>query len=115
MGEYTGSVSDARSLYRRGFEHFAQGELEEAISLYRRALGMDGELAIAWNGLSLALARSGDLDAGIEAARKLLELEPDDPLSHTNLSRLLQQKGLIPEAEQAMAAATRLQMKQQGS
>ena len=39
------------------------------------------------------------------------ESEPEDALSHTNLSRLLQQKGLVPEAEDAMAIATRLQMK----
>ena len=52
-----------------------------------------------------------DLDAAIEAARRLIEIEPEDPLSHTNLSRLLQQQGRIPEAEAAMASAMRLQMK----
>ena len=107
-------MSDARSLYREGFQHFAKGELDPAIDLYRQAIDTDPALAIAWNGLSMALAQRGDLDEGIEAAKKLIELEPDDPLSHTNLSRLLQQKGLIPEAEDAKAAAMRLQMKQQG-
>lgn len=105
-------MSDARDLYRRGFTHFAAGELAEAVDLYRQAIDADGSLAIAWNGLSMALAQQGDLEAGIEAAKKLVELEPDDPLSHTNLSRLLMQKGLIPEAEEARATAMRLQMKQ---
>ena len=51
------------------------------------------------------------LDGAIEAARRLAEIEPDDPLSHTNLSRLYQQKGLIEEAEKASAVAMQLQMR----
>ena len=106
-------MSEARSTYKAAFQHFVKGELEEAIAGYRDAIAIDADLAIAWNGLSMALAQQGNLDEAIDTARRLVELEPDDPLSHTNLSRLLQQKGLIPEAEDAMAAATRLQM--QGS
>jgi tetratricopeptide (TPR) repeat protein len=102
-------MSDARSVYREAFQHFARGELDQAIAGYQRAIEIDENLAIAWNGLSMALAQQGNLDEAIDAARRLIELEPDDPLSHTNLSRLLQQKGLIPQAEEAMAAATRLQ------
>ena len=108
-------MSDARALYKEGFSHFARGELEEAIDLYRRAIEADAHLAIAWNGLSMALAQQGDLEGGISAARRLIELEPADPLSHTNLSRLLMQAGRIPEAEDAKAAAMRLQMSQQSS
>jgi tetratricopeptide (TPR) repeat protein len=103
-------MSDARSVYREAFQHFAKGELEEAIAGYQRAIKLDDSLAIAWNGLSMALAQQGNLDEAIDAAQRLIELEPEDPLSHTNLSRLLQQKGMIPEAEDAMATATRLQM-----
>ena len=104
-------MSDARALYKEGFVHFAKGEHGEAIRLYREAIDVDGQLPIAWNGLSLALAKNGDLDGAIDAAKKLIELEPDDPLSHTNLSRFLQQKGMIPEAEEESAIAMRLQMK----
>ncbi len=115
VGQYTGAMSDARALYKQGFRHFAQVELDEAIDLYRLALASDPKLPIAWNGLSMALAKSGDLDAAIEAGQKLVDLEPDDPMSHTNLSRFLQQKGMIPEAEEESAIAMRLQMKQKGS
>jgi len=110
-------MADARSLYKDGFAHFVKGEVDEAITLYRSALEADDTLAIAWNALSMALARRNELDAAIEAARRLIELEPDDPLSHTNLSRLLQQNGMIPEAEAASGVAMQLQMKQprQGS
>ena len=104
-------MSNARALYKQGFAHFAKGEHSEAIRLYREAIEADGALPIAWNGLSMALAKAGDLEAAIEAAKRLVELEPDDPLSHTNLSRLYQQNGMIPEAEDASGVAMRLQMK----
>ena len=106
-------MSEARTLYREGFQHFAQGRLDEAIASYRRAVEADPALTIAWNGLSMALQRSGDLDAAIEAGRRLIELDPDDPLSHTNLSILFQSKGMIQEAEDEMALATRLQARQE--
>lgn len=108
-------MPDARALYKVGFAHFAKGELEPAVARYREALEQDPELAIAWNGLSMALAGLGHFDEAISAARRLVELEPQDPLSHTNLSRILQQKGLIPEAEEARAEAMRLQMAQGSS
>jgi Flp pilus assembly protein TadD len=108
-------VPEARSIYREGFQHFAQGRLDEAIASYRRAVEADPALAIAWTGLSMALQRSGDLEGAIEAARRLIELEPDDPLSHTNLSILYQNAGRIQEAEDEMALATRLQAGREGS
>jgi len=107
--------SQARSVYKQGFDLFVKGRVEDAIARYREAVAIDDTLSIAWNGLSIALAKAGDLDASIQAAEKLVELEPDDPLSHTNLSRILMQKGLIPEAEDARARAMGLQMKAQQS
>ena len=103
-------MAEPRETARAAFSHFARGEHAEAIRLYREAIASDGTLAIAWNGLSMALSQSGDMDGAIEAARKLIELEPNDPLSHTNLSRLYQQNGMIPEAEDESGIAMRLQM-----
>ena len=104
-------MSEARAIAREAFSHFAKKEHDEAIRLYRLALDADDRFAIAWNGLSMALSQAGDLDGAIEAARRLAEIAPDDPLSHTNLSRLYQQKGLIEEAEKASAVAMQLQMR----
>jgi tetratricopeptide (TPR) repeat protein len=104
---------EAKALYKRGFEHFANDRHDEAIALYREAIARDPELAIAWNGLSLAHRQKGELDAAIEAGKRLIELEPDDALSHTNLSILYQRRGMIPEAEEEKAIAMQVQMKQQ--
>ncbi len=108
---------DAKAIAKEAFGLFAKGELDAAVARYREAIAGDATLPIAWNGLSMALAKrgaEGDLEEAIECAQKLVELEPDDPLSHTNLSRILMQKGLIPEAEDARARAMQAQMKQEG-
>ena len=104
---------EAKALYKRGFDAFANDRHDEAIALYEQALRVDPALAIAWNGLSLAHRQKGDLAAAIEAGKRLVELEPDDALSHTNLSILYQRRGMIPEAEEEKAIAMQIQMKQQ--
>ena len=104
-------MPDARALYRQGFQYFADNRIDEAIDCYRRAVAAAPDLAIAWNGLSITLKRKGDLDGAIEAGLKIIELEPDDPLSHSNLSILYQAKGLIQQAEDEKALAMQLQLK----
>lgn len=103
-------MPDARALYRAAFQHFANDRVDEAIAGYRAALDADPKLAIAWNGLSMAFRRKGELEPATQAALRLIELEPDDPLSHTNLSILYQQRGMIPEAEEEKARAMQLQL-----
>ena len=103
-------MPDARALYREGFKHFAEDRIDEAIDCYQRAVNAEPDLAIAWNGLSMTLKRKGDLDGAIEAGLKIVELEPDDPLGHTNLSILYQAKDMIQEAEDEKALAMQLQL-----
>ena len=100
---------DARACYRDAFAHYVAGRVDEAIAGYRRALEHDAALAIAWNGLAMALERAGDLPAAVAAAERLLALTPDDVLAHTSLSRIYQKQGRIPEAEAEQAKAARLQ------
>lgn len=108
-------MSEARTHYKSGLDHFAHGRTEEAIASYHKAIEANAAMAIAWNGLAMALAKHGDMDAAIEAARRYVELEPDEPLSHTSLSMLYQQAGMIPEAEEEKALSMQLQMKAGGS
>ena len=87
--------------------------VEEAVAGYRRCLEVDPTYANAWNGLAMALAQQGDLDAAIEAGKKLVELQPEEPLGHTSLSMFYQRKGMIPEAEDERAIAMQLTMRHQ--
>lgn len=107
-------MSAARAIYREAFAHYVAGRLPEAVAGYRRAVEADPNFAIAWNGLAMALEKSGELDSAIEAALRLTALTPDDPLAHTGLSRLYQQKGMIPEAEAEQAHALHLQQQGEG-
>jgi tetratricopeptide (TPR) repeat protein len=101
---------DARAQQRAAFQLFVAGRLDEAVAGYRAALALDPALAIAWNGL----ARKEDLDGAIAAAERLAELDPEDPLAHTSLSRFYQRKGWIERAEHEKAIATKLAMKAAG-
>jgi Flp pilus assembly protein TadD len=105
-------MAEARTHYKAGIDHFAHGRTDEAIESYRKALALDEGMAMAWNGLAMALAKKGELDEAIAAVHRCIELDPDEPLSHTSLSMLYQQKGMIPEAEQEKAISMQLQMKQ---
>jgi tetratricopeptide (TPR) repeat protein len=105
--------SEARAVYKRGFQHFVDGRYGEAIALYREALALDPALSIAWNGLSMAHRHKGEIDDAIRAGERLIELDAHDPLSHTNLSILYMQKGMIAEAEEERAIALQLQMRAQ--
>jgi len=104
-------MSQARTHYKAGLDHFAHGRTPEAIESYRQALALNDGFAMAWNGLAMALAKQGDLEAAIDAARRYVALDPDEPLSHTSLSMLYQQKGMIPEAEEEKALSMELQRK----
>ena len=100
-------------LYDRAIDLVAEGKAEEAVTAYREALALDPNFTDAWTGLALALAELHRFEEAIEAGKKLVELEPDDPLSYTNLSRFYQQMGNVPEAEAWAAKARIADWKQQ--
>jgi Flp pilus assembly protein TadD len=62
----------------------------------------------------MAHSRKGEVDEAIAAGLKAVELEPEEALGYTNLSIFYQQKGMVPEAEDAKARAMQLSLKAQG-
>lgn len=106
-------MASALELYDRGVDLFAEGKYDEAISTYQEALALDPGLVDALHGLAMAYAEKGDLRAATEAAKRITEAAPDDPLGYTSLSIFLQRAGQIPEAEAAANQARVLEWKQQ--
>lgn len=103
-------MSTKQELYNQGLDFFGQGKMDEAIAKYDEAIQTDpndGELYMA---KSMAYQRLHDLDNALEAAKKAVEVNPQEALFHTNLSRCFQRKGMIPEAEDAMALANQMAM-----
>jgi len=97
----------SEELYEQAVDCVAEGQLDEAIERYREALALDPSFADAWEGLSMALADKQMWTEAIEAAKKGVELNPNEQLGYTNVSRIYQRAGNVPEAE-AWAAKARI-------
>ncbi len=108
--EVTAQVED---LCDEAVDQYADGNYEEAIALYTRALEIDPKCGDAFTGLAMCHQSKGDLDAAIEVTKRYVEVEPEDLLGFTNLSMFYQKKGMIKEAEAAGAEARRLDWKRQ--
>jgi len=103
----------AEDHYYAGIDFFGEGKLDEAIAEYTRALELDPKLIDALHGLAQAYHAKEDFDRTIQAAQRILALEPEDILAWTTISRAYQRKGLVPEAEEAGNKARILGWKQQ--
>ena len=66
-----------------------RGDLDGAISEYRKLLAMKPDYAHAHNNLGEALAGKGDLDAAIEEYRKALAINPSLAEASKNLEAAL--------------------------
>jgi tetratricopeptide (TPR) repeat protein len=106
-------VATPEELYDRAVDCVAEGNLDEAIRHYHEAVGRDPAFADAWEGLSMALADKEQWAEAIDAAKKVVELTPDEQLGYTNVSRIYQRAGDVPEAEAWAAKARVLDWKRQ--
>ena len=76
----------------------AQGNLDEAIACYRRALELGPDYAQAHNNLGVACKERGNLDEAIACCRRAVELKPDYAEAHNNLGVALREQGQLEEA-----------------
>jgi Flp pilus assembly protein TadD len=113
----THTPDNARDLaeqhYLRGIEMLGENNPAEALVAFEKALQCDATMLEALHGVIRSLRDCGRLDEAIEAAKRLVALEPDDALPHTSLSILYQQKGMIAEAEAEATRARLLDWKRQ--
>ena len=70
-----------------------QGDLEGAITYYRKALTIKPNYPEALFKLGVALQLQGNLDAAITSYRKTLTIQPNHPKALVNLGAALQMKG----------------------
>jgi Tfp pilus assembly protein PilF len=103
----------AEELYYEALDRLAAGDAAGAAQRLRRCLEVDPGMLDAMHGLIRALQETGELDAAIAVAQRLLQLDPEEVLAHTSLSILYQHKGMIAEAEAEALKAKLLGWKQQ--
>jgi tetratricopeptide (TPR) repeat protein len=113
MPENENTNAQAEDLCDEAVDQYADGNYDDAIALYRKALELDPRCGDAFTGLAMCHQAKGDLDAAIEVTKRYVEVEPEDLLGFTNLSMFYQKKGMIKEAEAAGAEARRLDWKRQ--
>jgi tetratricopeptide (TPR) repeat protein len=102
-------MADLHELYNEAEKLKDQGKLEEAIAKLHELLQQDDGFALAHSALAVLCGKVGRHQEAVAHARKVCELEPNDPFSFTAMSVTYQRAGMIPEAEEAMARARMLQ------
>lgn len=85
------------------------GKLEEAIGKLEGLVADSPDYALGHSALAAFYGQMGRNDEALEQARKVCELEPDDPFSYIALSLLAQRAGQLPVAEEALATAAEKQ------
>lgn len=100
-------MATAEDLFDQAVDFIAEGDVDAAIENYTAAIALNQGYADAWEGLSMAYADKEMWEQAIEAAKKVVELTPKEQLAYTNVSRIYQRAGNVPEAE-AWAAKGRV-------
>lgn len=100
----------ARRIELRAVAAFADDREDEAIALYRRAIAVCPWYADAYEGLGVILGRHGRFGEAIDLMRRLLEVDAESVMAHTNLSLYYNQLGRIEDAEREAAEALRAKM-----
>ena len=92
-------------MYDEAIELKEAGKLEEAVAKLEETITNDPEYALAHAGLSVFYSKMDRHEKAIEHARKVCQLEPDDPFSFMAMSLICQKAGRLAEAEQALTQA----------
>ncbi|MDD5544273.1 MAG: tetratricopeptide repeat protein [Acidobacteriia bacterium] len=98
-------MESKEDLYEQGVSLALEDKYAEAVERYRKALEIDPKYADVWHAVINAYSAMNELDQGIEAAKQLIAIAPDDILAHSSLSMLYMKKGMKKEAEDEGAVA----------
>ena len=115
------SSAEAYDLYLLARQYWITGNHgdrrreERVIRICRRAVEIDPNYARAWALMAIAQStlrhgfdNAGDLDDGVGAARRALELDPTIAEAHCPLARAFAEKGQFAEADAEIATALAL-------
>jgi folate-binding protein YgfZ len=101
----------AGRLQTAAVEAFAADREDDAVVLLERALAVCPRHGDAYEMLGVILGRHHRYEEAIGLMRRLLEVDPDSVMAHTNLSLYFNRLGRIEDAERESAEAMRAQMR----
>lgn len=90
-------------LYEEAVKLRDRGDKEAAVARLEAAIAVDPHFTLGHGMLAKLCADLARTEQAIGHAKRVAELEPDDPFSYTALSVIFQRCGKIPEAEAAKA------------
>ncbi|MFV1964839.1 MAG: tetratricopeptide repeat protein, partial [Pirellulaceae bacterium] len=93
---------------RAGDEFRKQGELDNAMGLYRKALEINPDNALVHTNWGSCLLDQGKLDEAKARFLRALELDPDLATAHCNLGIVLRRQNKVAEATRSFREALRL-------
>src|SRR3989449_2451490 len=94
----SGTPESAEAHYQRGVALSAQGQLDEAIAAFRKALELRPNYPEALKELGTAFLRKGQLDDALTSYRKALEQRPNYAEVIHNIGLVLAEKNQLDEA-----------------
>ena len=107
MKEDRDAITLANELFQQAYEHQMQGDLEEAIDLYKESINIY-PTAEAHTFLGWTYAFQGKLDDAIVECKRAIELDPDFGNPYNDIGAYLIEKEMfgdaIPWLEQALQA-----------
>src|ERR1043165_4642984 len=96
----TNSLAEAASrAHEAGINAKNTGQLNEAVSLLRRAVELQPISPIYHNDLGSALVAAGDIAEAAEEFRAAIRLQPNYPTALANLGNVLREMGQLDESE----------------
>jgi tetratricopeptide (TPR) repeat protein len=88
-----------------GIGQHANGNLDEAIACFHKAVKIDPAYALAHTNLGWTLEGKGEFEMAIACYRHAISVEPKYALAHNNLIRALAEQGHFAQAQQAAQQA----------
>ncbi|MGK0366969.1 MAG: tetratricopeptide (TPR) repeat protein [Thermoproteota archaeon] len=97
-------------LYDLAMDLFVQNKEEEAISLLERCIELNPAFIDAYESLGVIFGRLKEFHRAINIMQKLVKINPNMAMAHTNLSLFYMNIGNIDEAEKEKATALSIEL-----
>jgi predicted Zn-dependent protease len=102
---YEACMQTAVQRYDEAIELQQAGKLEEAVAKLESLVADQPDYALAYAALGVFYGKLSRPEEAVAHAKKVCELEPNDPFSFMAMSLICHRAGKIPEAEKALGMA----------